>query len=272
LFAFPNLVREAHYRKHVHNASLVKYYGQCVANDDLDYDPHDEDGSRESKYEQDGQICKAELDHAYDEAWFHAFCVKMHRAEVKVYRRTQDVGGIDVPLFILDVIISDFDANGFEYDSNLSTSPGVLTQYIPGFSLQDVGVKSISPAPQSAWKYIIEDACCIVRLLGACGIRNLDCCPRNTVVHWDEDTQQFKCKKLDFGHCMFRAENWSDMKWKFYQFADDEEGHIWEEMQILLEKQKGGGYTYVESDWRKQLVEECIDVDEERFIGDVDVV
>jgi hypothetical protein len=71
---------------------------------------------------------------------------------------------------------------------------------------------------------------------------------------------------------MFRAENWSDMKWKFYQFADDEEGHIWEEMQILLEKQKGGGYTYVESDWRKQLVEECIDVDEERFIGDVDVV
>jgi hypothetical protein len=267
-----NLAREAHYRKHVHSATLVKYFDQCVANDDLYYDPHDEDGGRESKDEQNGQICETELKHAYEEAWVHAFCIKMHKAEVEVYRRTQDVGGADVPRFKSNVTVPDFDANGFRYDPNLSSSPGILIQYIDGFSLQDLCNHSISPAPQSAWLYIIEDALRIVRLMRDRGIRNLDCCPRNTVVHWDQGTQRFKCKMLDFGHCVFRPEHWSEMKWHFYQFADDEEAHIGEEMEILLEKKKGGGYTYVESEWRKQLIEECIDVDEERFVGEADVV
>jgi hypothetical protein len=239
--------RDMEFEKRRWSKEFVKFFLKSLASEYLGYtgESDEEVDDDEKSHEED----QNELD-AYDELYFEVFCLRMYSAELEVYRRARKHGidGIHVPRFISSVRIPpSYHSKHCQYHgASIKGRPGMLMQYIPGFSLIDLYYEE-SPVPaRSDWQYIVDDGLGIVHYyMQHMDMRNEDDnLARNTVVHWDPITQKWKCKLIDFGHCLFREEGMSDWDWRKCQAWIDEETCIGRHMQTFLKKRKDFDYEY----------------------------
>lgn len=87
---------------------------------------------------------------------------------------------------------------------------------------------------------------------------NKDCSTRNTVVHWDPIQKRWKCKLIDFGHCLIRRQGTSETDWREQQAWEDEEGNIGRDMEIYLKKRKRVDYVFERSGYSLTLCQEFL--------------
>ena len=253
-------VRDMELEKRRWSKHFVNFFHKIMADWFL-YAGEDEDEmSRDSDMDEDDR--KDEED-ASDELFFQAVCLKMYRAELEVYRQARECGidGIDVPRFISSVRIppSYHSKNCRAQSANIKGIPGILIQYLPGFSLSALYKNECPPLPRSHWQYVIDDGVRIIHYMTTkMAFHNADSCPRNTVVHWDPTTQRWKCKIIDFGHCEIRQEGTSDRDWRERQALQDEEGSIGRFLESALKAEKDFDYEYKRSQYSLDLAYDFI--------------
>jgi len=250
--------RDVDYHRHLWAADgkVKAYFEDTLANEYLYYDP---DGDPDP-----GTTM------ARSEAFIHAFCIKMHRNEAEVYRRAKEKGidGSAIPRFVSQVRISDYNLDGETTPSHHHFIPGLLLQYLPGFSLTALYESPCPPPPQSTWQSIIDSATRAVQAVASLDVINMDVYPRNAIVHWDPIDECWTCKLIDFGNCWFRdgvsgdAKEEEDVEWYKAQAMEDEESMIGVEMEIEFERAGYGRrgedgdlkvYRYVRSEWSEGL-------------------
>jgi hypothetical protein len=202
---------------------------------------------------------------AYEELGCQAFCLKMYRAELEVYRQARQHGidGTDMPRFISSVRIPPSYHSKFSRleGATLKGVPGILIQYLPGFPLQDLYNSESPPAPRSAWQSIVDDGVRIVQYINTkMNFINRDVSGyrRNTIIHWDPIGQRWKLKMIDFGHCIIRKKGTSDWEWRKLQAWEDEEGAIGLYTQLRLKKDKGFDCVYERSQYYLDLSEDFL--------------
>ncbi|KAJ4318761.1 hypothetical protein N0V94_004275 [Neodidymelliopsis sp. IMI 364377] len=235
---------------------FVEFFLKSMASEYLGYTGEsDEEGDDQGEsHEED----KNELD-AYNELYFEVFCLRMYSAELEVYRRARKhrIDGIHVPRFISSVRIprSYHSKHCQHRGASIKGRPGVLMQYIPGFSLIDLYYEEFPAPPRQDWQYIVDDGKGVVQYyMQHMDMRNEDDnLARNTVVHWDPITQKWKCKLIDFGHCLFREEGMSDWDWRKNQAWIDEEDCIGRHMEIFLKERKNFDYVFERSQYWQDL-------------------
>ncbi|KAJ8105237.1 hypothetical protein OPT61_g10300 [Boeremia exigua] len=220
---------------------LVRFFHAIMADDWLYYtgpddDEDEDDGNTDDEAEQDEDDAREE-----------------------VFLRAHGIDGVDVPRFISNVRIPpSYQSKNCPFESSsIKGAPGVLIQYVQGFPLLALCDQEVEPVPRSHWKHIIDDGVRIVYYTTTeMDFSNTDCCPRNTVVHWDPIQQDWKCKLIDFGHCMIRREGTSDWDWRDTQAWNSEEDCIGMHMMGLLEKRRGFEYVWERSQYCDQLAKD----------------
>lgn len=250
-----NQVRDMEFEKRRWSKDFVKYFLQLMNNEHLHYAGEEDEACKNANQ----NFNELELD-AYDELYFQVHSLKMYRTELEVYRRARShhIDGLDVPRFISSVRIPP--VYNSKHCNPTSTSikgtPGILLQYIPGFPMTDLYNTPFPLAPLTTWPSIINDGLRIVQYYTQhMSMRNLDdCIPRNNVVHWDPISSAWKCKLIDFGHCMFRGADERRWDWRYGQALTDDEGAIARWMAIELERKKGFVYEWERSGYSQQLI------------------
>ncbi|KAK2777462.1 hypothetical protein FQN53_002235 [Emmonsiellopsis sp. PD_33] len=184
------------------------------------------------------------------EAYVQHFCLKFYNSETEVYRRLHQVQGIDIPRLFAKVCMPSH-SNRSVAEEELISCPGVLLEYIRGFSLSDLP----EFAHRESWQWICDDAIRIVNDIGDHDIRNEDVKPRNCIVRKWKDSNgatHFKPVMIDFAQCVFRKEGQDDNDWRFWKAIVDEEGAIGVVMHGKA-RRLGGGYHYEQSAQSLQL-------------------
>lgn len=168
---------------------------------------------------------------------------EMYRAETAVYDRLGDVQGKMVPRVIaaVELGIAPADINFNNQQQQHFQIKGILLEYIPGFSLRDLGTK----APPDSWQGVVDQAVEIARSLGDHDILNRDVRPDNFIVSHrgggngqeEEDPGGgFQVFMIDFGQSRVRREDESDFDWGRAKWQQDEEGAVGLVMQHRLRK------------------------------------
>lgn len=206
-----------------------------------------------------------EWDVARQETCIHALCHDLYESELETYHRLERLQGFDIPRLFGCVELLESDAwqdiglieNTHHLTSSPSFVPGLLLQYIPNaFSLEDIVVANPPPpAPRQSWQYIIDDAIRIVMLIRSHEIINSDDKCRNSLVRWDAATDKYKVFMMDFGQCRFRQPSDSEDDWMGEQSFTNDEDAVGMTMQMQLDKYRGGGYEWHESEYSKKLKE-----------------
>ena len=248
-----NQRRDMEVEKSQWSKKFIEFFSMNMANENLGFLDDEPEG-----FDQGEQI-------AYDELYCQAFCLKMYRAELEVYRQARQHGidGTDMPRFISSVRISPSYHSKFSRSEGaaLKGVPGILIQYLPGFPLQDLYDSESPPAPRSAWQSIVDDGVRIVQYINTKMNfinRDVDGCRRNTIIHWDPIRQRWKLKMISFGHCMIRKEGTSDWEWRRLQAQEDEEGAIGLYTQSRLKKNKDFDCVYQRSQYYLDLSEDFL--------------
>ncbi|KAK0644225.1 hypothetical protein B0T16DRAFT_392612 [Cercophora newfieldiana] len=110
--------------------------------------------------------------------------------------------------------------------------PGILVEYIDGFSLTDLG--TTPDIPRSKWHGIIQQAADAARYINDAGVINDDCQPRNVMVQ-RENLQPFH---IDLAQCFFS----DDLGWKYFgelRYRRDNQGAIGAIMLVKVKRQTG---------------------------------
>jgi hypothetical protein len=169
---------------------------------------------------------------------------EMYRAETTVYDRLGDVQGKMVPRVIaaVELGIAPADINFNDQQQQHFQIKGILLEYIPGFSLRDLGTKAM---PDS-WQGVVDQAVEIARSLGDHDILNRDVRPDNFIVshrggvNGQEEEEDpgggFQVFMIDFGQSRVRREDESDFDWGRAKWQQDEEGAVGLVMQHRLRK------------------------------------
>ncbi|KAH6622124.1 hypothetical protein C7974DRAFT_414790 [Boeremia exigua] len=254
------VARDMGFEKRRWSSDFVKFFLHLMSSQHLDdtgddfWDEEDEEDSESTGDEEEG------LADAYTEMYFQVQCLKMYRAETEFYRRAREhhIDGVDIPRFISSVRIPPSYTSKYHHtqSSHIKGIPGVLLQYVPGFSMLRLYDTSSPPPPgPEHWKSIIDDGLRTVQYyMQNMEILNMDQnIARNTVVHWDPIGEKWKCKLIDFGHCQFRAKNMRKWEWRSCQAGLQEEAAVGRFMQAMLEKNTGFQYRWEQSQYSDEL-------------------
>lgn len=194
-----------------------------------------------------------------NEAHFANELLKFFKAEVAAYNALYEQQGKTVPK-LLTVVQLDLAIGANTTPTNLAIAPkvnnslgiqpfqvkGILLQYIEGFSLRQVPER----CPRSTWQGIIDQAVSIVRLFGDYNILNEDVRTENCIISPttnDEGEQRYHVFMIDFGHCLIRREDETDLEWGRAKCTLDEEGAIGLMMQMILKRDYGFELRYESS-------------------------
>lgn len=169
------------------------------------------------------------------EAYAHNHLNAFYQTEVRVYNALKDIQGRFVPQVFACVTLPS-SATRPEPVSEYTDVPGILMEYIEGFSLSELGAR----APKEAWQTVGDTAIYIVNNIMDRGILNKDVKERNFVV---DPENNFQVRMIDFALCDFREEYEDEAAWKRAQAIEDEEGGIG----VCLHGKLKGGYTWVQS-------------------------
>ncbi|KAI8940988.1 hypothetical protein NX059_002237 [Plenodomus lindquistii] len=249
--------KELEFERRRWDEDTIRYSNKLLAHDDLDYGLS-ELNELKKRDSASGEAEEGASNDMRKELWLETFFLKMHRAELELYKRARHHGddGIVVPRFITSVTLpSSYTSKVCVVtDSSLMSTRGILMQYIPGFPLTDLYM-SPSPRPlRSTWQSLVDGAVhTATKSAQVWNARNLDCCARNTVVHWDPIAEKWQVKFIDFGHCDYKQEGMSDWNWRGHQSCADEEGEIAWTLKVGLKKHKDFEYEYTRSDFWNQI-------------------
>jgi hypothetical protein len=251
---------------HLMDYESLSYMGEDYVEDEYDDVPGLDESFSSSEDESDNSALLGEK-WATEEGYYQATCLKMYRAELEAYRRARQhkMDGIDVPRFISSVRIP----HGYTSKhcqvtmSGITEVPGILMQYLPGFSLTDLYDTPSPPPPSEDWKSIIDDGLRIVQYyVQKMKMHNMDSCiARNTVVHWDPIGQKWKCKLIDFGHFVFKRTSTREWGWRLRQSCPEAEQAIAGDMAWFLKDKKGFQYTWKPSLYSAELVRDFLTED-----------
>jgi len=228
---------EDEYRKFVHDGSAAAFFKLCSEKDAVNQD---------WAYE-----ARKEWNQAQQEAYLQYSCLKYYRTESSVYNRLFDIQGRDIPRLQALVKIKSSSAHTPSTHAPLDDyfdCPGVLLEYIEGFSLTDIALH----APREDWQQICEEAIQIVNRIGDRDIRNEDIKTRSFIVRKDPNTEQFKVFMIDFGACVLRRPDEDDDEWREWKAMQDEEGAIG----IVMQSKLDGGFKYTRTPESEKLLDE----------------
>lgn len=244
--------------QHLMASEDLFYDGDDYWSDDSDSDGSDDSDSDDSNSDDSDSLTEAERG-AYKELEYEVGCLKRYRAEAEVYRRMREHGidGKDVPRFIGSVkILRSYMSKSCRTEkSEMDGVPGILLQYVPGFSMRELYDTPSPPPRREDWKSIIDDGQRIVQYwMQKMDIRNLDdSIARNSVVHWDAIDEKWKCKLIDFGNCEFRQVGTRLWEWRREQ-AFSEEEQLCRPMEYFLAQKKGFTYMWELSQYTQELI------------------
>jgi serine/threonine protein kinase len=248
-----------------------------------------------------------EWDAARCEAYLFDYCNSLYRTEVEAYQRLQHLQGRNIPK-LFDLVRFRLQANSASASSQLPSPalpssaessspepsmgqpaffevPGILVEYIDGFSLTDLAVH----APPAVWQSVCDEAIRIVNLIGDHGILNDDVKTRNVLVRAKRrraasthsingsdapngagtrnandaaiggGCEHYDVVFIDFGHCRFREADETDAEWMHKKNVRDEEGAIGVVMESKL-RAHGGGFEYHRTNHFSCRCSECVEV------------
>lgn len=267
--------KDMEFEKRRFEKDFVGFFQHLMASEDLFYDgddywsdDSDSDGSDDSdsddsdsddsNSDDSDSLTEAERG-AYKELEYEVGCLKRYRAEAEVYRRMREHGidGKDVPRFIgsVKILRSYMSKSCRTENSEMDGVPGILMQYVPGFSMRELYDTPSPPPRREDWKSIIDDGQRIVQYwMQKMEIRNLDdSIARNSVVHWDAIEEKWKCKLIDFGNCEFRQVGTRLWEWRREQ-AFSEEEQLCRPMEYFLAQRKGFTYMWELSQYTQELI------------------
>ena len=167
-------------------------------------------------------------DTARDEAFLFDYCRELHKSETEAYHRLSNLQGKNVPKLLANVQVQ---PSSNEEDI-LFQVPGVLLEYVEGFSLADLPKFS----PPSSWQRICDEAVSVVNLISDQGIINKDVKPRNVLVRSDGHSLDCAVVFIDFAQCEFAESGQSEEVWRHEKRLQDEEGAIGH---VMVNKLKG---------------------------------
>ncbi|KAF2756593.1 hypothetical protein EJ05DRAFT_477708 [Pseudovirgaria hyperparasitica] len=194
---------------------------------------------------------EAGWDSAHREAYLQFCCRKHFSTETLVYDQLRDLQGECIPHLAARILVKSPSSSGptREY----LDCPGILLEYVQGFSLTDLD----KFAPKAAWQQICDEAIRIINLIGGRGIRNEDVKTRSFIVRHHPSTNYQQTTRpnvvmIDFGSCVLRTKDQDDRDWREWKAMQDEEGAIG----MVMERKLNGGFTYVRTAESERLMDE----------------
>lgn len=182
---------------------------------------------------------------AEDEAYIDHKIQSLYNAEKEVYQRAHKLQGRDIPRLLLDVALSSSSSCSF---SPGFRCPGILLEFIPGFSLADMA----DHAPKDQWQYVGDEAIRILHAIADLGVLNKDVQRRSFIVRWDQHIGRFRPVMIDFNLVVFREEVKSELEWRKRKADQDEEGAIG----MVLQRKLYPDFVYRRSEEYEQLSRE----------------
>ena len=246
-----------------HDHEYQGWLGSGHEHDEFFWSDDDDEEENEHEDEDDDAESYAEaLSNLVDETYVQYQCDRMSRNEQRTYARLKDLQGRDVPRCFAEVELPLFrvSTNACAVGANtlfLHSIRGILLEYIKGFTLQDMFMKPVCPAPRKYWQEIIDDAVRIVDIVRGREILNKDSNVRNTMVRWDPIDNKYKVFLIDFSHCKAKHPTTSLHKWRKVQANEDEEGALGRYLDHKLKEKYGaGGFRYTRTDYAEALVKD----------------
>ena len=188
---------------------------------------------------------------AHREAYLQFCCRKHFSTETLVYDQLRDLQGKCIPHLAARILLKSPSSSGpaCEY----LDCPGILLEYVQGFSLTDLDKFS----PKADWQQICDEAIRTINLVGGRGIRNEDVKTRSFIVRHHPQTNHRQTTRpdvvmIDFGSCVLRTKDQDDRDWREWKAMQDEEGAIGMVMERKLKK----GFTYVRTAESERLMAE----------------
>jgi hypothetical protein len=167
----------------------------------------------------------SDLENLEWELYMWYICNGFFDNEVATYKHLSLQQGIQIPKFY-HVVGTPLDKYSQSGSNKMLRIPGILLEYISGFTLAELPYK----APRDHWATIIKDAVEVVHMLSDNDVRNEDIRLPNFVIRPGVDPMEghmkYKVFMIDFGHCQIREENESDEDWGFAKWNIDEEGAL----------------------------------------------
>lgn len=188
-------------------------------------DDDSEDESEESEESEDDDEYKQQQIH---EATIYYHAQESYKNEVRAYGQLASLQGKCIPRFI-DTVIDDSVPAPADLPATYFQVPGILIEYIPGFTLRDLHL-AIPDSP-NIWQGIVEEAIEMVKQVNAAGLVHDDCQLRNVIIS-ETSRGKFQSYLIDFAQCSFRddftdTDNDEDMRgWKFRVHCTDNHGAI----------------------------------------------
>ena len=173
------------------------------------------------------------------EVYLYTQMQRLYHTETTIYDQLVDLQGKDIPQLLERFTL----LGNHSSTKQFFECPGILLQYLEGFSLEDLGVK----AGLEHWQKIGEETIRIVNDIGGRNIRNDDVQLRNFVVVPAMD--EFKVFMIDFASCVLRKAADDEYSWRRSKRSVDEEGCVG----LALEDLLGNAFKYHPSEERSQL-------------------
>lgn len=189
---------------------------------------------------------QTDWDRAQREVYLQYLCRKLYSTETAVYDRLHELQGRDIPRLVARIVL--------QHSSTCSPvheyldCPGILLEYIEGFSLTDLETS----APKVAWQTICDEAIRIINEISNHNIRNEDVKTRSFVIKHDAAMTQFKAVMMDFGTCVLRRPDQDEDDWREWKSLEDEEGAIG----LVMERKLQGGFKYTPTLEYQRLMDE----------------
>lgn len=179
---------------------------------------------------------------AYCEAYLQYHLEGMFEDEVHAYLLLSDYQGESIPKFYCSMKL--LNGPGMELPNEYTVIPGILMQYLDGFSFEELPAH----APKELWQSIGEDAIRIVHCLHSRDVLNTDTSSRSIIICKDKNSK-FRVFMIDFALCKFREDVEDDTQWwKWIRFFN-EEG----DLAFSIQKRLEGNFVYHRSEFYQML-------------------
>ena len=176
------------------------------------------------------------------EVYLHHWCIEMCNQEKAVYDELREYQGSRIPR-LFDFVTLSIDpeeeptalrkreseglADKSAENGEFLKVPGILVEYIPGFTLSQLADRGTALAPEGSFQAIVDEAVENVRLFSDHNLVNEDTRLSNVIVSRDPALARgYRVASIDFAQCQFRRADESDMEWGRRKWNEDEEGEI----------------------------------------------
>lgn len=213
---------ESRYREYVRQGYASQFFNFCA-------DEYKKDAFWASFRDDDWSMEKTE-------AFCQYYCYRSYSIEREAYKTLEDIQGKHVPKLYAEPYLQFESMKGSDIQDHRQICPGLLLQYISGFSLSDLEHN----APRKYWQQICDQAISVVHQVGDLGVCNEDVHTRSIIVRPDGKKENFETFMVDFGKCSFLKDAKDLDEFRSWQAHIDEEGAIG----VIMAKKLKGGYKF----------------------------